>query len=114
MPSKDKMKRAVLLLAAIAFLIIPLMLWIGVPMREGFVTKVEEGGILTSISNFFTGFGTGLYNFFIGTDTLHIIMYVVVGVVLIVALGYAVTGSNSADPAQPILPSQAGGKRRPR
>jgi hypothetical protein len=83
--------KPILILALIAFLIIPLML--SIPMREGFVTKAKEPSIFSSI-----------YGFFIGDTTFHIIGYVIAGIALFAGIGFMMVGSQS----QPI---QAGGRR---
>ena len=95
---------ALLILAAIVFLIIPIMVYSGVPLQEGFVNKNKKS----------SGIGTSIYNFFIGTDTAHIIGYVVAGIAVFAGLGYMYKGSSSSTLAPAPIPNQAGGKRRQR
>jgi hypothetical protein len=96
------MKRAVLILAAIAFLIIPLMIYLGVPLQEGFADDVDKPSIWTKT-----------YHFFIGTSTEHIIAYVILGVLVFGGLGFWSAGRSAVPAPMPALP-QAGGKRRGR
>ena len=68
------MKRAVLILAAIAFLITPLMVY---PLKEGFKKKDDEPSTWSRI-----------YSFFIGTDDAHIIGYCVLGITIVGLVGW--------------------------
>lgn len=98
------MKRAVLILAAIAFLIIPLMIYLGVPLQEGFADDTDKPSMWSRI-----------YSFFIGTDTAHIIAYVVLGIVVFGGMGFFISRRSAPVVPAPMVPlPQAGGKRRGR
>jgi hypothetical protein len=88
------MKRAVLILAAIAFLIIPLMIYTGVPLQEGFAENTDE---------------STWYNFFIGTDATRITIYIVLLILMFGFFGYMSTPRKSS--AKVVAPPQAGGTR---
>ena len=92
------MKHAVL---AIAFVIIPLMIYLESPLKEGFKKKNDEPSIWSRI-----------YSFFIGDDDVHIIAYCVVGIALVGLLGWMYSSSRARASGAVSVPIKQGGYRR--
>jgi hypothetical protein len=79
------------------------MIYLGVPLQEGFVNAAAEPSTWSKI-----------YDFFIGTSNAHIIGYVVLGILIFGGLGFRYASQPAVSAPIPVPAPQAGGKRRGR